>query len=53
MLVQAIGAFAVLFYSAGVTLVILLVLRFTVGLRVSPEEEQVGLDLALHGERIV
>ena len=53
MLVQAIGAFAVLFYSAGVTLVILLVLRFTMGLRVSPEEEQVGLDLALHGERIV
>ncbi len=53
MLVQAIGAFAVLFYSAGVTLVILLVLRFTIGLRVSPEEEQVGLDLALHGERIV
>jgi len=53
LLVQAIGAFATLFYSAGMTLVILLLLRWTVGLRVNGDEEQTGLDLALHGERIV
>ncbi|MGQ0530345.1 MAG: ammonium transporter [Panacagrimonas sp.] len=49
---QAIAAFAVLGYSAAVSLLILLILRFTIGLRASPEQEQVGLDLALHGERI-
>ncbi|HSW13934.1 MAG TPA: ammonium transporter [Solimonas sp.] len=53
MLVQAVGAFATFFYSAGMTLMILLLLRFTVGLRVNGDEEQAGLDLALHGERIV
>ncbi len=53
MMVQAVGAFATLFYSAGMTIAILLVLRFTLGLRVNGDEEQAGLDLALHGERIV
>ena len=53
MMVQAVGAFATLFYSAGMTIAILLLLRFTVGLRVNGDEEQAGLDLALHGERIV
>jgi len=32
------------------TMVILLVLKYTIGLRVSEEEEQRGLDLSLHGE---
>ena len=53
MMVQAVGAFATLFYSAGMTIAILLLLRFTFGLRVNGDEEQAGLDLALHGERIV
>ncbi|HEY0915292.1 MAG TPA: ammonia channel protein, partial [Solimonas sp.] len=53
MMVQAVGAFATLFYSAGMTIAILLLLRFTLGLRVNGDEEQAGLDLALHGERIV
>lgn len=49
---QAIAAFATLFYSAGMSFLILLVLRWTIGLRVSPEEERDGLDLSLHGEKI-
>ena len=32
------------------TMVILFVLKYTIGLRVSEEEEQRGLDLSLHGE---
>ena len=53
LLVQAVGAFATLFYSAGMTIAILLLIRFTFGRRVNGDEEQAGLDLALHGERIV
>ncbi|AXQ30231.1 ammonium transporter [Solimonas sp. K1W22B-7] len=53
MVVQTLGAFATLFYSAGMTIMILLLIRFTFGLRVNGDEEQAGLDLALHGERIV
>jgi len=49
---QAIAAFATLFYSAGMSFLILLVLRWTIGLRVSAEEERDGLDLSLHGEKI-
>jgi ammonium transporter, Amt family len=39
-------------YDAVVTLVILFVLRITVGLRVDENAEVEGLDLALHGEQI-
>lgn len=39
-------------YSAAVTLIILLVLRHTIGLRVPKEVEHSGLDLALHGETV-
>lgn len=38
------------FYAAGVTLLLLLLLRATMGLRVSTEEEEIGLDLTQHGE---
>lgn len=37
-------------WSVGATLVIGLILKKTIGLRVTPEEERQGLDLALHGE---
>jgi len=37
-------------WSFAVTLVILLVLQRTIGLRVKPEDEEVGLDLSQHGE---
>lgn len=47
---QAVGMTAA--YSAGATALILLVLRLTIGLRVSPEAESEGLDYALHGESV-
>ncbi len=50
--VQIIGAFITLFYSGVMSLLILLLTQFTIGLRVTPEQEEVGLDLALHGEKI-
>jgi Amt family ammonium transporter len=37
-------------WSAGVTLLILIVCKFTTGVRVSPEAEVGGLDAHLHGE---
>lgn len=49
---QAIGVLAVMAWSAIATLAILLVCRFTVGLRVAPEHEVDGLDVALHGEAL-
>ncbi|WP_366514989.1 ammonium transporter [Solimonas terrae] len=52
LLTQAIGAFATLIYSGTVSLLILVILKYTVGLRVNAEEELTGLDLSLHGEAI-
>ncbi|HYM34644.1 MAG TPA: ammonium transporter, partial [Steroidobacteraceae bacterium] len=40
-----------LFWSGGVALVIMLVLKFTIGVRASDEAQEEGLDLADHGER--
>ena len=51
-LTQALGAFTVLIYSAVVSLLILLLLKFTMGLRVSREDEEIGLDISQHGEAI-
>ncbi|ROH89717.1 ammonium transporter [Stagnimonas aquatica] len=51
--IQAIGAFGTLLYSAAVSFVILLALRYTIGLRVSTDEERSGLDLSLHSEQII
>ena len=50
--IQAIGAFATLFYSAIMSLLILMLIEVVMGLRVDEETEQTGLDLAQHGERI-
>lgn len=47
---QALAASAVLAYSFVVTFVFAMVLRATIGLRVSSAEEARGLDDALHGE---
>jgi len=49
---QAIGAFSTLFYSAGVSFVLLFAIKHTIGLRVEPKDEQAGLDLSQHGEQI-
>ena len=47
---QAIAAFAVLGYSFLVTLVIALLLKVTIGLRITPEQELAGIDQAEHAE---
>ncbi len=47
---QILGVVVVGVYSALVTGILFLVLKATVGIRVSPEEETEGLDTALHGE---
>lgn len=47
---QSIGAFAVLAYSFVVTLVLALVLKATIGLRISHDDEVQGIDLAVHAE---
>jgi Amt family ammonium transporter len=47
---QAVGAFSVLFYSATVTLILALILKYTIGLRLSPEAEEAGIDESQHAE---
>ena len=49
--VQVGGVAATVLWSAVTTFVIVKVLVFVTGLRVSGEEEQEGLDLTAHGER--
>jgi Amt family ammonium transporter len=49
---QAIGLIAVIAWSAVGTGLILLVCKFTTGLRVDREQEIEGLDSALHGETL-
>lgn len=49
--IQAIGVGATILYTAIVTLLILFVVRVVVGLRVTDEDEQRGLDLSQHEER--
>ncbi|MHC5539752.1 ammonia channel protein, partial [Singulisphaera rosea] len=48
---QAISVLAAVAYSFIVTFVLLKVIDLTIGLRVTTEEEEVGLDLTQHGER--
>ncbi|HET7724148.1 MAG TPA: ammonia channel protein, partial [Propionibacteriaceae bacterium] len=47
---QAVGAFSVLAYSAVVTLLIGLLLKAVMKIRVAPQEELDGIDLAEHAE---
>jgi ammonium transporter, Amt family len=48
--VQLVGVVSVLAYSLIITAVILYVLKATMGLRVTPDQEEAGVDTALHGE---
>jgi hypothetical protein len=50
---NAVGAFAALAWARGVTAVIIKVMDtvWPGGIRVTPKEEEIGLDLAQHGER--
>jgi Amt family ammonium transporter len=47
---QAVGAFAVLFYSGIMTFLIGLLLHKTIGFRVTEEEERAGVDESEHAE---
>lgn len=47
---QAVGAFSVLIYSGVVTLILALILKYTIGLRLNPEAEAAGIDEAEHAE---
>lgn len=49
---QAIGSLVVVAYSAAMTLALLAGLKLFMRLRVEPETEYQGMDLALHGERV-
>jgi Amt family ammonium transporter len=49
-LTQFYGCVGTIVWSGVVTWLILMVCKFTTGLRVSEEDEVMGLDLALHGE---
>jgi Amt family ammonium transporter len=48
---QAAAAGIVIVFSFAGTFVLAKVLNWTMGLRVSPDEEEVGLDISSHGER--
>ena len=52
LLAQAFGIGIVCVYSMVVTFVILKVLDWTMGLRVNEKDEEAGLDISQHGERI-
>ncbi|KAA1251674.1 ammonium transporter [Mycobacterium simiae] len=47
---QAIGAFSVLVYSGVVTLILALILKYTIGLRLGAEQESAGIDESEHAE---
>ena len=48
--VQALGSIFTIVFTAIVTIVILLIIKHTVGLRVSEADESLGLDQSAHGE---
>lgn len=49
---QVVAMGSVILYSGAATFLIALLLKATMGLRVSEEEEYEGLDLSQHGERV-
>jgi Amt family ammonium transporter len=48
---NAVGAFSALIYAFVVTYILAVIVDRTIGLRVTEEEEYVGLDISQHGER--
>ena len=51
-LTQLWGVGSTLIYGFIMSLIILKLIDLTIGLRVSPEEERLGLDIAMHGESL-
>jgi len=49
---QAVGVGVTIVYTAVVSLILLLILKYTIGVRVKPDQEEEGLDVALHGETV-
>ncbi len=49
---QIYGIAVTIAYSAIATLIILIIIKATIGLRVSDEDEREGLDIRLHGESV-
>ncbi|HEY0269195.1 MAG TPA: ammonium transporter [Methyloradius sp.] len=49
---QSIGVLVTLTYSGIGSLIILKIIDWTIGLRVNPEDEQDGLDISQHAERL-
>jgi Amt family ammonium transporter len=49
--VQMLGIVVTMVYSFGITFVVAKLLDWSIGLRVTPMEEEVGLDISAHGER--
>ena len=49
--VQLLAVAVTIVFSFGVTYVLAKVLHWSIGLRVTPAEEEVGLDISSHGER--
>ena len=49
---QFVGIVSTVVYSGVVSVILFKIIDLTVGMRVSPEDERSGLDLALHGESI-
>ena len=47
---QAIGAFSVMTYSFTIAVIIALVIKFTIGMRATAEDEELGIDEAEHAE---
>jgi len=52
-MLQTVAAFGTLIYSAIVTLILLFIVDYAIGLRVDSEEEHDGLDLTQHAERVL
>ena len=52
LILQAFGIAVACVYAMTITFVILKVLDWTMGLRVNEKDEEVGLDISQHGERI-
>ena len=48
--VQVVAVAAAASFSAGATFVIVKAIEFVLGLRVEPQQEELGLDLTVHGE---
>jgi Amt family ammonium transporter len=49
---QFYGIVATIIYCAVASAIILLIIKAVIGLRVTPQEEEEGLDVALHGESV-